>query len=629
MLKLKIKLFISVLTTTSIIGSGFFALPVTASAKQGENKQASHNYVIQLKSADAKILKAIPGLTNIEPVFAKSEHIGLTNIYTFSSTATLETLRFTFEGFYEYLDSNEIIDQSPIEAAAKVKKVIPNDPAFTQNELNIDKQWGLAKANFISAWETTQGKRSTVVAVIDTGIDGTHEDFEHTKFVTGYNTITKKTIPGGSNSDDNGHGTLVAGVIAASTDNDTGISGAASGVALMPLKALNASGTGSSTKISEAIVWATDHNADVINLSLGGIGFGHDTVLANAITYAFNNDVLIIAAAGNDVAITGGNLDKDPVFPICDDNGQNMIIGVTATDHNDLKPSFANYGKACVDVSAPGKRILSTINHDPSTGRSAPDSYAYASGTSLAVPYVSAQAGLLRSVFPKATNKQIRDRIISTADNVDNLNLSQCADHSCKGYLGSGRINAAKSLETKFADIKDGDVVQVTGTSDFYYINGSKRQQISPFVKNQRFANSKIKTVPFSDVQNFPEGSYAEPLDGTLVKSPNESTVYYIQTGLRRPLTAQVFTMRGFQFSEIVTLTNVEVGSWIEGSFLAPPDGTVLRGKNNPTIYWTVNGIIHPVNYEFFINRGLNTLPLAIIPDSDIAKFPHGDPYIL
>ncbi|HEX3095541.1 MAG TPA: S8 family serine peptidase, partial [Patescibacteria group bacterium] len=377
------------------------------------------------------------------------------------------------------------------------------------------------------------------------------------------------------------------------------------------------------------IIWAADHDADVINLSLGGIGFAHDTVLADAISYAFNKGVVIVAAAGNDVAVTGGNLDKDPVFPICDDNGENMIIGVTATDVNDLKPSFANFGKACVDVSAPGKRILSTINHDPASGTPAPDAYAYASGTSLAVPFVSAEAALLRSLFPRATNKQIRDRIISSSDNIDSLNLSQCAGSTCKGLLGGGRINAAKSLENQIVEIKDGDVVQVKGSTDYYLINGGKRQLISPFVFKQRFANVTVKNITASDLAGFAEGSYAVPLDGTLVKSPNDPAVYYIQSGLRRPLTYQVFTMRQFKFTDVITLTNVEVGSWIEGSFLAPPDGSLVRSPSNPTVYWVVNGTLHPINYKFYIDRGLKIFPVVYAPENDISKFPHGDSLVL
>lgn len=505
----------------------------------------------------------------------------------------------------------------------------PDDPGFTTNGANIDKQWGLVKANFLKAWEKTLGDKKTVVAVIDTGIDARHKDFNHTHFTTGYNVLTQRTISRSANSDDNGHGTLIAGVIAASMDNNEGITGAAPDVTLMSVKALSSDGSGTARNIADGIMWATDNGADIINLSLGGIGFAHDTDLANAITYAYGKNVVIVAAAGNDVAITGGNLDVDPVFPICNDNGKNMVIGVTATDVNDLKPDFANYGKACVDVSAPGKRILSTISHDPASGGVAPNSYAYASGTSLAVPLVSAQAGLLRSLFPEASNRQIRNRIISTADNIDNLNLSQCGGSSCRGLLGAGRINAAKSLEKQIAVIDDGDLVQVAGTLDFYLINGGKRQRVSPFVKNQRYKNLDVKEVDLADVESFSEGSYAEPINGTLVKSPNDPTVYYMQTGLRRPVTANVFAERKFNFSDIAILTNVEVGSWVQGSFLTPSDGVLIRSEKNPTVYWVVGGVLHAVNNKYFVDRGLNIFPVTYGLDSDINSFPKGDPYIL
>ena len=517
---------------------------------------------------------------------------------------------------------------SPV-SAAKKNNTLPNDPGFTQNQANIDRQWGLVKTHFLEAWEITTGDPDVVVAVIDTGIDASHEDFKKTKFVTGYNALTDKTLSRRANSDDNGHGTLVAGVIAASTNNGKGIAGAASGLTLMAIKALDSDGSGKSSAIAKGIIWATDNGADVINMSLGGIGFSHDTKLADAISYAFNKNVVIVSAAGNDVAVTGGNLDKDPVFPICNDNGKNMVIGVTATDANDLKPVFANFGKACVDVSAPGKRILSTINFDPATGGERPNAYAYASGTSLAVPLVSAQAGLLRSLFPFASNRQIRDRIISTADNIDNLNLSQCADQGCQGLLGNGRINVLKSLEEQIVKIEDGDIVQIAGTNNYYYINGGKKQQLSPFVRGQRFVNAEIKLVTTSDLDNFSEGSYAEPLNGTLVKSPNDPTIYYMQSGLRRPLTAQVFAMRSFKFSNVIILTNVEIGSWIEGAFLTPPNGTLIRTAGNPTVYWVSDDVIHAINGKFYTERGLGNFPVIIVPDADVINFPKGEAFIL
>lgn len=598
----------------------------SAQTAAGNNFAVHFSYITKLNSADTSGLQKVG--TNIQKEFEFSSNSQFKNIYTFQSSLPLDSVRKQLlgksSGSAVYVDYNQAVFSQQLSVIQ-----LPNDPGFSTNASNIDKQWGLAKAKFIEGWEKTKGNSATVVAVIDTGIDRTHEDIRATRFVDGYNVLTSKLITQYTNSDDNGHGTLVSGVIGAVTNNATGVSGANWHVTLMPIKALNTGGSGSSSSLSEGIVWAADRGANIINLSLGGIGFAHDTTLANAISYAFEKDVVIVAAAGNDVAITGGNLDVEPVFPICNDNGKNMVIGVTATDVNDLKPSFANFGKACVDVAAPGKRILSTINHDPATGLDSPDSYAYASGTSLATPYVSAQAALLKSLYPFASNRQIRDRIVSTADNIDSLNLSQCANQSCQGLMGSGRINVAKSLQEAIVSITDGDVVQVIGTQDWYYINGGKRQPISAFVRNQRFSGTTPKPVNITEVQRFPEGSYAEPKDGTLLKTHDNSTVYYINKGLRLPITYQIFLMRGLDFKNVFTLSPAEVNSWVVGSFLTPPEGTLVRTGNNPTVYWVVGEILHPINFKFYMDRGLHIFPVVYISDNDLTKLPKGESYVL
>lgn len=604
---------------TLIITTG---LPAVSSASSTGLVSVQANYVIKLKSADPEILNTIG--SNIDHKIPFSGSPVFQNIYGFKSPLSLDSLKTVLAGQYDYLE----IDTQLSAGAISVTQ-LPNDPGFSTNPLNIDRQWGLYKSGIVDAWDKTKGSYGVKVAVLDTGIDETHEDLIGGNYTSGYNVITGQTIPYGSNSDDNSHGTLVSGVIAAIANNGLGIAGALWNATLMPIKALNSAGSGSSSDIAEGIVWAADNHADVINMSLGGLGFAHDTTLADAITYAYNKNVVIVAAAGNDVAVTGGNLDVSPVFPVCDDNGKNMVVGVTATDVNDLKPDFANFGKACIDVSAPGKRILSTTNHDPATGLPAPDSYAYASGTSLAVPFVSAQAALLRSLYPNASNQQIRDRIISTADPIDNLNLSQCAGHSCAGLLGGGRINVAKSLEQQFPTINDGDVVQIRDTDTWYLINGGKKQLISPFVRNQRFSGVTPKLASLGELDNFPEGSFAEPLDGTLIKIANEPTVYYMSKGLRLPVTYQVFLMRGFSFNNIFTLSNTEVNSWVLGSFLAPPEGTLVRTGNNPTVYWVVSGVLHPINYNFWVNRGLNIFPVIYVSGGDLNGFSKGDPYIL
>mgnify|MGYP001268980970 FL=1 len=582
----------------------------------------SKTYIVQLNSSESEALKSVGH--NIQPEFNFALNQKFENIFTFQSDLSLSELQIRLDGKLKYIEEDKEVSIGQNEISR-----LPNDPGVTTNGANIDKQWGLVKAEFTRAWRTTTGSEDVVVAVIDTGIDATHEDFRNTKFVGGYDVITDSVLRSKANSDDNGHGTLVAGVIAATGNNSIGIAGASYNTSLMAVKALNSRGSGTSSRISQAIVWATDNGADVINLSLGGIGFAHDTTLANAITYAFERNVVIVSAAGNDVAITGGNLDIEPVFPICNDNGLNMVIGVTASDVNDLKPSFANFGKSCVDVTAPGRRILSTINHDPATGSYSPDSYAYASGTSLATPHVSAQAALLKSLYPFASNRQIRDRIISTADQIDRLNIIQCTGGACTGLLGSGRINVQASLEQKIPQLGDGDIVQLINTTEVYLINGGRRQRISPFVRSQRYFDRTPSLVYFSEIQSFPEGSFAPPLDGTIIKSQDSPTVYYVSGGIRLPITGPVFEMRNLSTRDIVTLSNSEVNSWVVGSFLTPPEGSLVRTPQNQTVYWVVNGMLHPINFGFYSQRGLNIFPVVYMPERDIDGFPKGESYIL
>lgn len=515
-------------------------------------------------------------------------------------------------------------------ASAQTQTIKLSDPAFTIDSSDTSKQWALPKAKFIDAWQKTTGSAAVVIAVIDTGIDFTHADLQRITPLAGYDFVNNRPIAAKANSDDNGHGTVIAGIIGATPNNELGIAGALWDVALMPIKALDELGEGDSDDIAAAIIWATDHGAHIINLSIGGVGFQHDTNLSNAITYAFRRNVVIVAAVGNDVLTTGANLDQEPVYPVCDDNGENMIIGVTATDFQDLKPEFANYGKSCIDVSAPGKRVLSTINYDPINKQSAPSSYVFASGTSLAVPYVASLAGLLKALNPYATNRQIRDRILATADNVDNLNINQCLGATCKGLLGAGRINAAKAVaeEIKTPLITEGEVVTTQGSTTLYVISGGKRHVISPFVKLQRYSNAFIRTISAADLTSIPEGTYAFPNDGTLAKTADATTVYYLEKGLKFPITGSIFNQRKFSFTNVATLSSEEMNSWLTDKLLPPTEGTLVKSRSNQTVYWVVGGELHPISYNFFIKKGLHIFPIFITTEQDIKSFTKGESYL-
>lgn len=578
-------------------------------------------YVIQLNSAGD--LSALSGVTlQFKREFDFSQAPEFQNIYSFEAMAPIGAMRAALAGHYRYLEAAHDV---------QTQAVVTNDPGYTGNPMNIDKQWSLPIAGFTSAWATTTGSFANVVAVIDTGIDATHEDLTGVNYAPGFDFIGNQAIAPKTNSDDNGHGTLVAGVLGATPNNGVGVVGSNWKITLMPLKALDSSGKGDAATIAEAIAWATDHGANFINLSIGGIGFAHDTTLADAITYAFDKNVLVVAAAGNDMAATGTNLDQQPVYPICDDNNENMVLGVAATDQNDLKADFSNYGKNCIDVSAPGKRILSTINYDPLTRKHSPNSYAYASGTSLAVPLVVGQAALIRALYPESSNVQIRDRIMATAQNIDTSNLSQCGGGSCKGLLGTGRIDVVKSLQEKISSDapEEGAIVKAVDNGAIYQISGGQKRLISSYVLYQLFAGAVPKLVYPQQLVGYPDGPYVTPADGTLFKLDSSPTVYTIQQGQKRPITLQVFKQRGYSFSSVVTLSYPEVSSWTVGPFLSPLEGSLVRSPNKPDLYWVVNGAMHLLNAAFYQQRGLQEFPIVIMPEKDLTNYSQGDDYVL
>lgn len=290
----------------------------------------------------------------------------------------------------------------PREAALIVD--FPVFASLTPDDTFYIDQWGLRGPNGVDAppaWDVTLGDRNVLVAVVDTGVWWTHNDilgniWTNTDGTHGYDFIDSDTNP--MDEDVAGgtfHGTGVAGVIAALTNNRNDIAGAAQ-VSVMALRALGPNGEGSSYNTSQAIRWAADHGADVINLSLGTNGtFGGPTDLQLAIDYAWRRGALIVAAAGNSGA---SQLDFPARLP--------NVVSVAALDEDGRRASYSNYGTG-LDISAPGTRILTlTSNHQ----------IHYLSGTSLAAPFVTAAAALLLSVEPNLTNIDLWNILNATAE---------------------------------------------------------------------------------------------------------------------------------------------------------------------------------------------------------------------
>jgi hypothetical protein len=498
-----------------------------------------------------------------------------------------------------------------------VPQITTNDPFFTTESTLEDKQWYLPKIRLPEAWFYSKGSQNVVVAVVDTGIHATHLDLNDGRVISGHNMIEDVDIPFNSDSDDNGHGTAVSGVIGAIPNNQKGIAGINWNVSIMPVKALDASGNGELSEISAGIIWAADHGANIINLSLGGSGFPNNITMANAISYAFNKGVLIVAAAGNDTANQGANLDTNPVYPVCADNGKNMILGVAASDYLDRKAGFSNFGISCVDIIAPGKKILTTayLPSDPSN-----NILIYASGTSLATPVVAGVAALIKAQNPAYTNIQIRDIILKTADNIDMLNQDNCLGTSCNGFLGKGRINALLALQPQ--PILADTLVRELATGNIYLVSGGSKHYVSNFVLNQKYKSMIVVDETIGQLANYPTGTAIAPTTGTLVKGQTDSTVYYIDNGVRRPLTYLVFVSRKFSFANVQVLSEPDLATIPLADWYWPPDGTLVLIKGNPTVYVMDQQVVRPVTFFVFTQRKLSFSKVISVTNDEFSHVP-------
>ncbi|MEK7072971.1 MAG: S8 family serine peptidase [Patescibacteria group bacterium] len=336
---------------------------------------------------------------------------------------------------------------------------------LASNDMYFNEQWYLQKISAPTAWEKSVGNMNVIVAVLDTGVDITHPDLRENiwknpreildgrdndgngliddingwNFYEGNNTVTptfEAFTEGGIN-----HGTMIAGEIGAIGGNGAGIAGVNWRVSIMPLRVLSSSGVGDVVNVVNGINYAIKNGASVISLSFSGAN--RSSILDDAIRRAAEAGILVVAAAGNDLTQNGGNdLDVTPLYPACSDgpNGENWVLGVAATDEADKKASFSDFGRTCVDISAPGVRMFSTlVKNDAQPGFD--QAYGgYYRGTSLAAPLVAGAAALLKAASPGLTLPQLRDALLNGADGIDPANLAYV------GKLGRGRLNVSRAM---------------------------------------------------------------------------------------------------------------------------------------------------------------------------------------
>ncbi|MDZ7346169.1 MAG: S8 family serine peptidase, partial [candidate division KSB1 bacterium] len=322
----------------------------------------------------------------------------------------------------------------------------PNDSLYPQ-------QYALQKIHAAQAWDLQRGSSSVVVGVIDTGIDYRHPDLQESLWFNsaekpngrdddgngfvddlyGWDFTDAPNYPDGGDyllrdndpMDEHGHGTAVAGLIAARTDNGIGIAGLAHGCRVMNLRAFTASGYGEEDDVAAAILYATANGAQVINMSFGDVFVSR--LMEDIVRYAAAQGVILVASAGNSAT-------NEIHYP----SGFAETISVAATDENDQPASFSNHG-GTIDLSAPGSSIIST---------SLRGGYAKWNGTSFSAPFVSAAAALLLSQRPNLSADAVRAVLVNSADDLGTPGWDD--------RFGAGRLNVYRALT-----LPDGAIAQI------------------------------------------------------------------------------------------------------------------------------------------------------------------------
>jgi subtilisin family serine protease len=381
-----------------------------------------------LASLDHALMQA--GVLDARPLFgtlaasATQEPSGIGRIFAMRLRPGSDVLRAVAQ-----LAADPTVEWAEPDYLAHAVDTTPDDPLFGE-------QWGLAKIEAPAAWDRSTGAESTVIAVLDSGVDAAHPDLAARIWtnpadnsvngidedgnglvddVHGWNFVAEDNDVG----DNNGHGTQVAGVAAATGNNGVGIAGVCWACRVMPVKVMQDRGVANYSDIAQGVTYAADKGAGVINLSLGG--YADSSALRAAVAYAVGKGSVVVGGAGNEDKRT-------PLYPAAYPG----VLAVAGSTQADGKAGFSNYG-AWVDLTAPAAAIQTTLSGG---------GYGPIEGTSVAAPFVAGTAGLLRSRYPGWEGALVRAQLLQTADDID------AANPGFAGLLGSGRLNAAAALST-------------------------------------------------------------------------------------------------------------------------------------------------------------------------------------
>src|SRR4051794_11287011 len=520
---------VSVILVLSVLGWAGKEFP-----QQPGEQVLPNQLVVKLKAG------ANPSL--VIPAFLAAAQITSLNL---PDHYVVRTSGFIPPGIITRLAAHNLVDFVEPDRIRQLVVTAPNDPSY-QNSLSG--QWGLFTTQAFETWNVLGGSYLTAataggdrinVAVLDTGADCTHPDFINTGGSSTNSAFggqlswsasqamvaTTVASPTCAWQDDHGHGTHVTGIVAAATSNATGVAALGYPLQVMEYKVLNASGSGSDSTIANAITAAVNAGAKVISMSLGGAGYSQ--TLQSAINYAWQRDVVVVAAAGNSAT-------NSVFYP----GAANYAVAIAATDINNNVASFSNFGNY-VALAAPGVTIRSTLPTYPvSLGCC---NYGSLSGTSMATPFASALAGLIAMSTPNTSAAAIVQRMEQTAAS-SATNGVWCCSASQGGSIGYGIINAYKAITGSPRLTSTGGVVGQIVDASSNPVNGA---QITAGVQMVSTDASGLYWI-----RSLTAGTY--PLVVSATGYPTQSLGVTVAAGADTPFTVKVGVSYG-SFTGTVT----------------------------------------------------------------------------